>query len=179
MADAKRQFVGFRNKRNGAMWEDWITNAIKNLYREFASIEKTPEPFHMTGRVAGRGKQTGEVKGYYEAKAQPDFKGVLRGGRCIFFEAKNTDTDKIKQNCGTETQFKAMNRYQELGGLCYVMVSMGLINFYRVPWEVWQNMKELFGHKHMTEKDLAPYKLQQRGCFIKILDGIEIDVDED
>lgn len=170
MANVKRQMIGEKNKQNGALWEKWIINAINNLYSDVAAIEKTPEPFHMTGR----GKM-GEVKGYYEAKGQPDFKGVLLGGRCICFEAKHTDTDKIRQDCVTETQNQIMNKYQDLGGLCYVMVSMGLINFYRVPWDIWKNMKEKFGHKHMTQEELAPYKLKQKGCFIQVLDGIEID----
>jgi recombination protein U len=54
------------------------------------------------------------------------------------------------------------------------MVSMGLVNFYRVPWNIWKRMKELFGHKHMTEKELEPYKLQEKQCTILILEGVEL-----
>ena len=39
-------------------------------------------------------------------------------------------------------------------------------------------MKELFGHKFMTEQELEPYKLQERQCTILILEGVELR-DED
>ena len=54
------------------------------------------------------------------------------------------------------------------------MVSMGLVKFYRVPWDTWKRMKELFGHKFMTEQELEPYRLQERDCTILILEGVEL-----
>lgn len=54
------------------------------------------------------------------------------------------------------------------------MVSMGLRNFYRVPWDVWKRMKELYGRKYMKEEDLKPYQLQERQCTILILEGVEL-----
>ena len=35
-------------------------------------------------------------------------------------------------------------------------------------------MKELFGHKFMTEQELAPYRLQEKQCTILILEGVEL-----
>ena len=53
-------------------------------------------------------------------------------------------------------------------------VSVGLMKFYRVPWDVWKKMKELFGHKFMTEQELDPYRLQEKQCTILILEGVEL-----
>ena len=68
--------------------------------------------------------------------------------------------------------------YEGFGAHCYVMVSLELRKFYRVPWDVWKRMKELFGRKYMTEKELEPYRLQERQCTILILEGVELR-DED
>lgn len=90
------------------------------------------------------------------------------------FEAKHTDSDRINQNVVTDTQWKSLDIYEKFGAHCYVMVSVGLMKFYRVPWDVWKKMKELFGHKFMTEQELDPYRLQEKQCTILILEGVEL-----
>ena len=90
------------------------------------------------------------------------------------FEAKHTDSDRINQNVVTDTQWKNLDIYEKFGAQCYVMVSMGLKKFYRVPWDIWKIMKELFGHKFMTEKELEPYRLREKQCTILILEGVEL-----
>lgn len=73
MADPKRQIIGKRNKASGEAFERWLSNACKfYLQQGWAHIEKTPEPFHITGKDA-----YGVVRGYYEKKGQPDYKGIL------------------------------------------------------------------------------------------------------
>ena len=94
------------------------------------------------------------------------------------FEAKHTDSDRINQTVITDTQWKSLDIYEGFGAHCYVMVSLELMKFYRIPWDVWKKMKELFGHKFMTEQELEPYKLQERQCTILILEGVELK-DED
>lgn len=66
--DPRRQLIGAVSKALGQQFERDI-NAAFDHYRRLgvASIEKTPEPFHMTGRENG-----GKVVGFYEKKAQPD-----------------------------------------------------------------------------------------------------------
>ena len=90
------------------------------------------------------------------------------------FEAKHTDNDRIKQNVITDNQWKNLDLYEGFGAHCYVMVSLGLAKFYRVPWNIWKQMKKLFGHKFMTEQELEPYRLQERQCIIFILEGVEL-----
>ena len=90
------------------------------------------------------------------------------------FEAKHTDSDRINQAVITDMQWKSLDIYEKFGAHCYVMVSLGLMKFYRVPWDIWKRMKELLGHKFMTEQELEPYRLLERQCIILILEGVEL-----
>jgi len=170
--NSRRKIIGRRSKASGETFERWISNAC-NFYLKsgWAYIEKTPEPFHITGK-----DNKGVVRGYYEKKGQPDYKGILCDGTGIMFEAKHTDSDRINQNVITDTQWESLDTYEKFGAHCYVMVSMGLRDFYRVPWSDWKKMKELFGHKHMKEQELTPYRLQTKQCTILILEGVEFKV---
>lgn len=149
MPDPRRQLVGRRSKASGETFERWISNACEfYLQNGWAHIEKTPEPFHITGKD--------------------------RDGTGIMFEAKHTDSDRIRQNVVTDTQWESLDIYEKFGAHCYVMVSLGLTKFYRVPWATWKKMKELFCHKFMTEQELEPYRLQEKQCTILILEGVEL-----
>lgn len=175
MADPRRQIIGRRNKAAGETFESWISSACEfYLQKGFAYIEKTPEPFHITGKDGN-----GTVRGYYEKKGQPDFKGILCDGTGIMFEAKHTEADRINQNVVTETQWKSLDAYEKFGAHCYVMVSIRLESFFRVPWAVWKTMKERFNHKFMTEKELDKYRIPDRQCTLLILEGVELNEDEE
>ena len=170
MPDPRRQIIGRRSKASGEAFERWLSDACEFYLRNgWAHIEKTPEPFHITGK-----DRNGVVRGYYEKKGQPDYKGVLCDGTGIMFEAKHTDSDRINQNVVTDTQWESLDIYEQFGAHCYVMVSLGLVKFYRVPWKIWKPMKERFGHKFMTEQELEPYRLPERQCTILILEGVEL-----
>jgi recombination protein U len=166
----KAQIIGRNSKKSGETFERWISTACKfYLNKGFAHIEKTPEPFHITGK-----DMNGVVRGYYEKKGQPDYKGILCDGTGIMFEAKHTDSDRIKQSVITETQWESLDIYEQFGAHCYVMVSFRLESFFRVPWSVWKNMKELFGHKYMNETELEAHRIGQDQCTILLLEGIEL-----
>lgn len=168
--DPRKQIIGRRSKASGDTFERWITHACEFYLQEgWAYIEKTPEPFHITGK-----DEKGVVRGYYEKKGQPDYKGILCDGTGIMFEAKHTDSDRITQRVVTDAQWKSLDIYERFGAYCYVMVSVGLVRFYRVPWNIWKEMKGLFDHSFMTEKELEPYRLRERHCTILILEGVEL-----
>jgi len=174
MADPRKQLIGRRSKEAGETFERWISAACEFYKsRGWAHIEKTPEPFHITGR-----DRDGTIKGYYEKKGQPDYKGILCDGTGIMFEAKHTDSDRMRQEVVTDTQWESLDLYEKFGAHCYVMVSMSLQRFYRVPWDVWKRMKELYGRKYMKEEDLEPYRLKESMFTILILEGVELK-DED
>lgn len=105
----------------------------------------------------------------FEKKAQPDFKGVLKDGTMIVFEAKHTDSDQIKQTAVTEYQAEQFEIYQRMKARCFVLVSFELNHFYNVPWEVFKSMKKLFGRKYATEKDLEEYRIMPEYGIIPFL----------
>lgn len=169
MPAVNRRLIGKRNKINGELFENLISSSCQHYLEEgIAFIEKTPEPFHITSKG-----QDGVVSGYYAKAAQPDYKGILNGGKGVMFEAKFTETDKINQRVVTDTQSENLTIYQKFGAICFVLVCIQFEHFYRVPWDVWTDMKALFGHKHMTMDELAPYKIKHSINLIAFLDGIE------
>lgn len=166
---ANMVLVGKKNKTNGALFEKWISSSCEYYLEEgIAFIEKTPEPFHITSKSSN-----GVVSGYYAKAGQPDYKGIMFGGKGIMFEAKHTDTPHIKQNAVTDKQAEELDIYHRFGAYCFVIVSMGFESFYRVPWPIWRNMKELYGHKHMTLEDLAPFEVEATIERIDFLNDIE------
>lgn len=157
------------NRANGKYFEDLISDALDYYYEKgYASIEKTPEPMKPLKNCGD-----GTFLAIYTKKAQPDYKGVLYGGECIIFEAKYTDTDRIRQQAVTDTQAEIFERYQHMNAQCYVMVCMHGTEFFRVPWNIWKGMKKIFGHKYMTQKDLQNYRIQYRQTLL-LLEGIEL-----
>ncbi len=176
MADPKRQISGARSRASGETFERWISVACEFYQRMgYAVIEKTPEPM----KPLGKADRFGRFLACFTKQAQPDFKGALCDGSCIIFDAKHTEKDRIQQNVITETQWETFDRYEVMGAKCYVVVSIGMKNFYRVPWGIWKQMKEMFGHKYMAAgAELEPYRVPDRNCTILFLEGVELR-DED
>ena len=85
------------------------------------------------------------------------------------FEAKATDKDRILQSAVTEEQARALESHANMGALAFVLVCLRGRAVYRVMWEDWQNMKELFGHKYMTAVELEPHRVQLRQGVIRFL----------
>ena len=128
-----------------------------------ANIEKTPEPFRCLHKGAG-----GIAKVRFMSHAQPDYKGVLKGGRAIVFEAKITDKDRIMQDVLTQKQADAQDAFQELGADSFVCCGIQ-DRFFMVPYTVWSNFKLFFGRKYATPKDLSPWRVCFDGA-VKFLD---------
>ncbi len=122
--------------------------------RGYAIIEKTPEPMRPT-KSLGNGK----FIAYFEKKAQPDYKGTLKGGRALVFEAKFTSTDRMEQNRVLPGQQAYMEKHSKLGARCYVVIGFSSGEVYRLPWEAWRDMKEIFGRKYVTEDDVQKFRV--------------------
>lgn len=170
-----REISGRRAKAAGLLFEHQVEGAC-SWYRQqgIASIEKTPEPTKYI-----RSLSNGRFIACYEKQAQPDFKGILKDGTCVVFDAKHTDADMISQSVVLLQQWELLDTYESMGGHCFILVSMGFKDYFRVPWSVWKTMKERYGHKHMSRADLWPYKVPSR-LFVAFLEGIELrDDDED
>lgn len=151
---------GSRSRELGKALEDRINMACEFYKsRDIAYIEKTPEPFTVTDRQYDKkGKFIG-FTGHFEKRAQPDFKGTLRGGQSIVFEAKATENDRIMESAVTPWQKDSLDLHWNLGAKTFVVVSFGIHNFYRVPWSIWTTMKSHFGHQFMTAEDLERYRI--------------------
>jgi len=153
----------FRNRMSNAAGH-FFENFIQGGCEYYASvgkavIEKVPEPF----RVMKKDARTQIATVQFTKKAQPDFIGTLRGGRTIVFEAKKTDTDRIKFDVLTETQRKALEEHHKMGAYAGVCVGIKEQCFF-VPWEVWREMKMLYGRKYLMQADIQEYRVKYKGA---------------
>ncbi len=144
--DPRRQLLGQIAKAEGKRFEDRL-DASFEYYRKtgFALIEKTPEPMRPT-KSLGNGK----FVAFYEKKAQPDYKGTIKGGRTVMYEAKYTGTDRMEQSRVLASQAEYMKKHAALGAWCYVLAGFASGEVYCIPWSVWDHMKERFRRKYVT-----------------------------
>lgn len=153
--DPVKQYKGAISKAQGKHFEEYIELALRYYEQKGeAAIEKTPEPMRPT-RDLGNGK----FIAYYEKHAQADYKGTLKGGQTVLFDAKYTADTRIDQSRVTREQAEQLDKYQRMGADCFIIAGLGHGECYRVPWAVWKDMKNVFGHKHATAEELEPYRL--------------------
>lgn len=154
--DPKRQLLGKIAKARGKQFEERLDQSFAYYAQKgFAVIEKTPEPMRPT-KSLGNGK----FIAFYEKQAQPDYKGTIKGGRTVMFEAKFTASDRMEQSRVLQSQQDYMEKHTALGARCFVVAGFNTGNVYCVPWSVWESMKEQFGRKYVTEADLEKYQVQ-------------------
>lgn len=153
--DPARRRQGAISKAEGKRFEERLDRSFA-LYRDlgYAIIEKTPEPMHPT-KSLGNGK----FIAFFEKKAQPDYKGTLKGGRTVMFEAKYTAADRIEQSRVSQGQAEYLEYHHRLGARCFVVAGFGSGAAYCVPWPVWSTMKDRYGRKYATEADLQEFKV--------------------
>ena len=96
----------------------------------------------------------------------------------MVFEAKHTDSDRIDYNRLTPEQLSSLAEHDRLGAAAFILVSVELQDFYRVPWGVWRDMRKLYGHKHMNKAELEPFRVQYIAGVLKLLEGIELEYGE-
>lgn len=119
-----------------------------------ACIIKTPEPFAVFSRT-----KDGLFKGRFtQAKAQPDFHGILKNGKTIVFEAKSTSKDRMQQGVLTDTQKELLSEYASYGALSFVAVNIS-DQYFWIPFSVWTEMKERYGRKYVTPADIPEYEI--------------------
>lgn len=160
-AEYQKSVRGARNLNQGKMLEDAILKGCATYEQQgLARITRVPEHFRVTKLLS-----KGLFQGRFIANAEPDFLGTLAGGRCIVFEAKATSKDRIEQNVLTKTQADILSNYLKLGAVSAVCIEM-CDKFYFVPYEIFSNMKDLFGHKYMVEAELTKYRVAFDGAVL-------------
>ena len=116
-----------------------------------AMISKVPEARRVVGRTGGRSSMMICVNA---AKADPDFMGsVAPDGKCIVFDAKHTNKDRIPYNALTDHQREILDAHYACGADCYVCVSFGSDAYYLIPYSIWRNMKDVFGRQYILPDD--------------------------
>ena len=175
LSNVQRSQRGLQSKRAGEHFENMIAASL-GWYKDkgVAFIEKTPEPM----RPLRPPNRQGQFLACYIKAGQPDFKGTLTGGRAVVFEAKHTDSDRIDYNRLTQEQLNSLAEHDRLGAAAFILVSVELQDFYRVPWSVWRDMRKLYGHKHMNKAELEPFRVQYIAGVLKLLEGIELEYGE-
>lgn len=162
----KAVVTGRRNKVAGDYWERMIEATLQYYSEEgIAEIQKTPEPLRPIRRLP-----EGKFVAVFTKMAQPDYKGVLKGGKCIIFDAKHTDGDRIKRDAVTSEQEKQFDRHAALGAECYILASFGFERYFKIPWETFKAMKEIYGRKYISPGDLREYEIEYRGGILKFLE---------
>lgn len=146
---------GLLSRERGKAFEARIDASLE-YYRSrgYAAVEKTPEPMKPLKDLG-----SGKFVACYEKKAQADYKGVMKGGREVVFEAKFTASDRLTQDRVSPEQTAFLNEHTALGARCFVIGGFSSGNVYLIPWGIWCSMKDLFGHKYATEKDLENFKI--------------------
>ena len=167
---------GMQSKRAGDSFEDMISASLV-WYEQHgeACIEKTPEPMKP---LRPPNKQ-GQFLACYTKAAQPDFKGTIRGGRSVVFEAKHTDDDRIEYSRVTKEQAERLENHYHLGAVAFVLVSFGLEGFYRIPWKTWRDMKAIYGRKYITRQEAERFRVPYMAGVIKLLEDILPDCHKD
>lgn len=176
LANIQRSQRGRQSRIVGDHFENMIAASLR-WYEDkgVACIEKTPEPMKPL-RAPNR---QGQFLACYVKAGQPDFKGTLTGGRSVVFEAKHTDSDRIEYGRLTDEQVEKLSAHHKLGAAAFVLVSFGLQDFYRIPWEVWRDMKAIYGRKHIKQPELEPYRVQYIAGVLKLLEGIALDYNQE
>lgn len=163
-ADLAKRIQGAKNRDAGALFEQMLEAGCAHYAAQgVAMTQKTPEPVKPLSGMDSAGRFTAVFVG----KAQGDFTGTLAGGRSVAFEAKCTERDRIEQRAVTGPQTEWMEAHYKMGALCFVVVGLlkgGKTEAFRVPWQIWRNMKGCYGRKYMGAKELWPFAVPTKMC---------------
>ncbi len=96
----------------------------------------------------------GKFEAVFDKTAQPDFKGVIKGGRTVMFDAKFTTSDRITYQVLSDYQRKALLEYCKLGAIAFVLVGFSDGKIYKIDINEWANMKQVFGRYHIKQTEL-------------------------
>lgn len=164
------QIRGMRNNAQGHIFENNIEKACR-IYKAQcrATVDKTPEPFRVLHK-----NPNGVFTGRFTALAQPDFQGTLNNGQSIVFEAKYTTADRIQRSVLTQEQRETLEAHHLMGAQTAVVCGIQS-DFFRVPWVIWRDMKQIYGRQYLTAADVERYRIKFDGA-VRFLDYIHSGV---
>lgn len=165
-----RQLQGKINHILGETFENRITD-ICTYYEmnKLAKIEKTPEPMKILQHI-----DSGRFEAVFTKAAQPDFKGCIKGGRTVVFDAKFTEADRITYQALSDFQRETLLSYKNLGAMSFVIVGFSNGKIYKIDIDTWNNMREQFGRKYILQQELDEMLLEVKQIKNGIADFLEI-----
>ena len=170
----QRAVRNYISRAKGLSFEDTITSScVIYLRNSIAKIEKQQEPMKIIRKMS----TPGQFLACFTQRSGVDYKGTLKGGQAVAFEAKHTDTEKMDYKRLQPWQMDYLKEHAELGAITFILVSFKMQNFYRIPLDQWSNMKENYGRLYLTEKDIQEYKIKDNGLFIDFLHGFYKETD--
>ncbi len=157
----------------GRIFENLIMKGCQYYaLKDKAIINKVYEPYICTNP-----RPDGIFTGRFIGKAEPDFKGVLKGGRAIAFEAKATNKSRIQRSVLTAEQMQWLDEQMIMGARTFVCVNMvdkqKRDRFFMIPWHVWADMKTDYGKKFLMPEDIPEYEVKFDGSvrFLEYVNG--------
>lgn len=148
--DPSRQLQGKLNRELGKNFENTVDTICQIYeYNGLARIEKTPEPMKILKYL-----DQGRFEAVFEKDAQPDFKGTVKGGRTVVFDAKFTESDKIRYQVLSDNQRNALLKYSELGAMSFILVGFANGKIYKIDINEWVRMKQDFGRLYIMQEEL-------------------------
>lgn len=171
-SEARKQYkastAGRRKRDTGALWERIIEKSC-DFYRDagVADIRKTPEPMKPLGRPNARG----QFLACFVKQAQPDYKGTIRGGRAVLFDAKHTEQDRISRSVVSAEQEKELELNARLGADCFLLLSFSFEQFFKIPWSAFRDMKKTYGRKYIKPDDIPQYRVRMTGGLLRFMEG--------
>lgn len=158
-----RQLIGRISHGIGENFEEEVSNICK-IYENkmLAKIEKTPEPMKILKHI-----EDGKFEAVFTKAAQPDFKGTIKGGKTVVFDAKYTESDRIRYQVLSDHQRETLLQYKELGAIAFILVGFQDGAIYRIDIETWIGMKENMGRMYIKEEELKEMSLE-----IKKVNGV-------
>ena len=170
-AKTKSDYINRCSNDRGRTFENLIMDGCEAYAREGrAIINKVYEPYRCI-RILEDGKFIGQFVG----RAEPDFKGVLNGGRAVAFEAKSTNKSRIQRNALTDEQMEWLEVQQTMGALAFVCVQIQG-QFFSVPWNSWRDMKTIYGKKFLMPGDMKEFRVRFDGG-VKFLDYVSNEIE--
>lgn len=167
-ADDKQRLRNTISSQRGRDFETAILQGCE-YYKSIgrAAINKVNEPYIVTKRM-----DKGYFVGRHTGKAEPDFKGVLKGGRAVAFEAKSTQKSRIQKSALTPAQSDWLTEQDTLGAYTFVAVNIR-DKCYNIPFIIWDRMKEIYDKKYLMPDDIKEYEVDYDGSTVKFLDYTE------
>ena len=78
-------------------------------------------------------------------------------------QSKRRGKDRINRNVLTDTQMDVLEKHNRLGAFCGVCVNIQ-DDFFFIPWNVWRDMKEMYGRQYLKAEDIEGYKVRFDGA---------------